>query len=53
MFNKLRSNYFVQFVFSYLKEKKKLKLAKYNKSLKNKLDLDLINYKFFSNRYII
>ena len=36
-----------------IKEVKKLKIVKYNKSLQNALNLKLINYKYFTGRYII
>ena len=36
-----------------MKEKIKLKIIKYNKNLQNKIDIKLINYKFYSGKYII
>ena len=33
--------------------KKKLKVVKYNKSLQKNIDINIINYKHFSGRYII
>ena len=33
--------------------KRKLQLIKYNKSLKNDINITLLNYKLFSERYII
>ena len=36
-----------------MKEGKKLKLVKYNKGLQKELNINLINYKLFSGRYII
>ena len=39
-------------VFSFLKDKIKLKILKYNKSIQTKLNISLINCKFFSRRYI-
>ena len=43
----------MKILFSFLDEKTKLKLIKYNKNLQKKLDINLINYKLFSGRYII
>ena len=34
-------------------EKRKLKLIKYNKNLQNNTNVNLINYKFFSGKYVI
>ena len=53
MFYNIKSKYILKLLFSYLQEKIKLKLCKYSKSLKNKLDIDLLNYRRFSGRYII
>ena len=46
-------NDIVQKVISYLGEKKKLKMVKYNKNLQNKLDIKLTHYKMYSGKYII
>ena len=53
MLNNIKSRYILKLPFSYLQEKIKFKLCKYSKSLKNKLDIDLLNYRRFSGRYII
>ena len=53
MLKNIKSPYFVQIIFSFFEEKLKLKLVKYSKFLKNIFDIYLINYKFFSGRYII
>ena len=49
----IKSNYFTKFLFSHLEENVKLKIIKYNKTMKNMIDIKLINYKFLSKRYII
>ena len=36
-----------------MNEKTKLKIAKYNKNIQDKIDINLTNYKEFSDRYII
>ena len=36
-----------------MNEKKKLKLIKYNKNLKKRIDITLNNYIYFSEKYII
>ena len=53
MLDNIKSLYFLQFVFSNITEKLKLKLIKYNKNFQNKLNISLINYEIFSERYII
>ena len=53
MLEKIKSSYFLKNIFSYIYEGRKLKLAKYNNSLKIKIDINLINYKLFSGKYII
>ena len=49
----IKSSYFVKKVFSYINIKKKLKIIKYNSTIKNKINLNLTYYKLFSTRYII
>ena len=53
MLNIIKSTYFYKVVFSYLQEKTKLKFAKYNKNLQNKIDIVLNNYKFFTRKHIV
>ena len=49
----IKSIFFSRILFFYLDEKIKLKLIKYNKNLQNIIDIKLINYKFYSGKYII
>ena len=53
MLKNIKSFYFTSIIFTYIKEVTKLKLIKYNKSLQKDLDISIINYKFFSGRYVI
>ena len=53
MLKHVKTSYFLRILFSYVDEKQKLKLIKYNKSLQVNLNISLINYKYFSGRYII
>ena len=53
MLKNIVSFYFQKFLFNSINEKTKLKLVKYNKNLQNKLGIELINYKFFSRKYIL
>ena len=53
MLKKIKSSYLTKLIFSYVDEKPKLKLVKYNKSLQKKINLSIINYRHFKGRYII
>ena len=50
--NKVKSDYIIKKLFSYLNEKSKLNIIKYNKNLQNKIRIKLINYKLFKGIYI-
>ena len=49
----IKSKYIIEMPFSFLSEINKLKLIKYNKNFQNILNIQLINYKLLSGRYII
>ena len=49
----IKSSYFIKIIFSFLDEKTKLKLIKDNKCLQNNININLINYKILSGRYIV
>ena len=49
----IKSKYLIEIVFSALNAKIKLELAKYNKNLQNIMNINLINYKILSGRYIL
>ena len=53
LIDNIKSIYFSRMLFSYLDDKIKLKLIKYNKKLQNIIDIRLINYKFYKGKYII
>ena len=53
LFMNLKSKNIYRIIFSYMDEKAKLQTIKYNKNLQNKIDINLNNYKFFSDRYIV
>ena len=53
LLDNIKSIFFSRILFSHLIEKIKLKLIKYNKKLQNKIDIKLINYKFYSGKYIV
>ena len=49
----IESNDIIRKAFNYLDEKKKLKVIKYNNILKNLNAININNYKFFTNKYIV
>ena len=49
----IKSSYIIKGIFLFLDEKQKLNLIIYNKKMQNKMDIKLINYKFYSGKYII
>ena len=53
MLERIKSRFFAKILFSYLDEKKKLKLVRYNKSLQKNLAISINNYLHFNGRYII
>ena len=53
MLKNIKSYYFIKILFNYIDEKQKLKIVKKNKSLQKNIDINIINYKYFSGRYII
>jgi len=53
MLDNIKSIYFIRIIFSFIDEGRKLGIIKYNKKLKNSININLINYKLFSGRYII
>ena len=53
MLQNINSSYFIKLIYTFVDEKQKLKLVKCNKSMQKNLDISIINYKYFSGRYII
>ena len=53
MLQNIKSSYFIKMIYTFVEEAQKLKFIKYNKSMQKNLDISIINYKFFSGRYII
>ena len=46
--SRLKSIYFLKYLFSYVTEKKKLELLKYNKNIQKQIELSIIDYKKYS-----
>ena len=53
MLENIKTSFFSKILFSYINEKKKLDIVKYNKTIQNNLEITLVNYKEYSGRYII
>ena len=49
----IKSSYFLNDVFAYINDGRKLKLFIHSKSHQEKLALNFVNYKYFSGKYII
>ena len=53
MLTYIKSEYFIEKIFSNLAEDKILKLIVHNKNIQNKLNINLLNYKIFSGKYFV
>ena len=53
MLEKIKSSYFIKIIFAYIAERRKLKLIKYNKSLQQNINISIINYIFFTRKFIL
>ena len=50
-FDNLKSDYFIQKVFENIKRNKSLKIIKYNKKIQNRLNINIKDYKEYSEIY--
>ena len=53
MLEYIKSKYIVQIIFSFINGKKKLFLIKFNNKIKERLNINLFDYKFLSGKYFI
>ena len=53
MLKNIKSSFFMKFLFNHIRDQRKLLLLRYNKKLQKIIEVNLINYIFFSGRYII
>ena len=53
MLENIKSSFFIQKLFGYVTEKKKLKLVEYNKAFQNYINISINNYIHFTAKYII
>jgi len=51
IFKNWKSDYFLQKLFNHLSKKKSLEIIKYNKSLKDKINISIVDYKEYSEIY--
>ena len=49
----IKSTHFIQKLFSYINDERKLKLVIYNKTIQKIIDINLTNYKFMTRKYIV
>ncbi len=53
MLENIKCLYIHKLIFSFLNEKDKLNLIKYNKFFQKQINIDIINYRILSGKYII
>ena len=53
MLRNIKSKYILRIIISNINDERKLLLVKYNNKIKNRLNIDLIDYMFFSGKYFI
>ena len=53
MLEHVKLDFFLKIMFSYIEKGTKLKIIKYNRSLQNKIDINILHYKVYSGRFII
>jgi len=49
--NNLKSDYFIRKFFEYISKKRSLKTIKYNKNIQKRIDININNYKDYSEKY--
>ena len=53
MLKKIKSIFFSRNIFTFINERRKLDIIKYNKALQNILNIRIINYKVYSGKIIV
>ena len=53
MIKNIKSTFTLKIIFSFMDDKSKLQLVKYNKRIQNILNINLLHYKLFSGKYLI
>jgi len=52
MLEDINSKYLIQNIFSFVNQTRKFELVKYNKNLQNNFNINLIDYKNLSGKFI-
>ena len=53
MLGNIKSTYIIKYLFAFIDDRRKLKMLRYNKSVQNRIDINIMNYKRFATKYII
>ena len=53
MLENIKSIYFLKMLLSYIDDKRKLELIKYNKTIQDKLNINIVYYKLGSEKYLL
>ena len=53
MLTNIKSSYMIKFIFSYIKEKQKLEMLKYNLTLQKSININLNNYRCFTGKILV
>ena len=53
MLKNIKSEFFIELLFSFIDEGIKLKSVRYNKALQKAININIINYKLFKGTYIV
>ena len=53
MLDNVKSSFVLNEIITYINEKRKLELVKYNRTLQNKLNINIINYRLLGKKYKI
>jgi len=51
IFNYLKSDYFIRKLFEYISKRKSLETIKYNKNIQKRMDININDYKDYSEKY--
>ena len=53
MLEQIKSSFITKEIFAYISNERKLELIKYNKHMQKILDVNLLNYKIYSGKYLL
>ena len=49
----IKANYILQSIFSFIDDKKKLKIVQYNKNFQKRININIMNYRQMSAKFFI